>query len=154
MIIKGRARLRCFSNGILKWDTGWIDNAITNTGLSALAGLAGDVGSVSPFKYLAVGTNSVEPNATQTELGSEITSGGLERAEGLVSRVTTYVTNDTLQVEHTWTATADHTVREIGIFNDSTNGIMLGRRTENKNVDNMEDLNGQYQIIFTEPIGS
>ncbi len=100
----------------------------TNVGFAAVAGLVGDTGSIDPFTYLAVGTGSTAAAPAQTTLVAEVTDTGLARASATVSRVTTTVTNDTLQLLHEWTATGVKILREIGAFNAASAGGMLARK--------------------------
>ena len=100
----------------------------TNTGFAEVANLVGNVSSPVPFTYLAVGTGSTAESAAHTALVAETTTDGLARAAATVSRVTTTVTNDTLQLYKDWTATGVVILREIGAFNAASAGIMLGRK--------------------------
>lgn len=135
-------------DGNFKWSTGWISNGITNAGKAQMALLAGDA-TATPFTYLAVGTSNTAFAASQTALQAEITDTGLARAAGTVSRVTTTETNDTFQVTKTWTATGTKTVEEIGVFNDSSAGTMLGRAlTTSKALTNTDQLIGTYKVAF------
>jgi len=102
-------------------------NIITNAGKAAVAARAGAI-EQDGFTYLAVGTGVTAENATQTALVAEITTGGLARAAATVTRVTTTVANDTLQLVYTWTASAAHAVRELGTFNAAAAGDMLARK--------------------------
>lgn len=104
-----------------------INNGITNAGFAAMAGLVGDTGSVDPFNYLACGSSSTAFAASQTALLGEISTSGLSRASATVSRVTTTQTNDTLQLTKTFTLSGSATVEEVGAFNASSSGVMLGR---------------------------
>lgn len=148
--MEGKIRLQVFgANGELKDDTGWIKNIITNAGKAQLALLAGDA-SATPFTYLAVGTSATAVAATDTTLTAEITDTGLARAAGTVSRVTTTVTNDTLNVTYTWTATGNKTVEEVGLFNASSAGTMLGHAlTTSKVLTNTDTLTATYQVKFS-----
>lgn len=147
--VKGQFRLVCRdSKGNLKWDTGFMSNLITSAGKAQLALLAGDA-SATPFTYLAVGTSSTAVNVSQTALQAEITDTGLARAAATVSRVTTTVTNDTLQLVYEWTASGSKTIEEIGIFNASSAGTMLGRAlTTTKSLVNGDSLEATYKVIF------
>ena len=147
--IKGQIKLDCYDkNGNLKWTTNWINNGITNAGKAQVALLVGDA-SATPFTYLAVGTSTTAFAASQTALVAEVTDTGLARAAGTVSRVTTTVSNDTFQVTYTWTASGSKTVEEIGIFNASSAGTMLGRAlTTSKALTNTDTLLATYQVIF------
>lgn len=148
--MEGKIRLQVFTkDGELKDDTGWIKNIITNAGKAQLALLAGDA-SATPFTYLAVGTSATAVAATDTTLTAEIVDTGLARAAGTVSRVTTTVTDDTLQVTYTWTATGNKTVEEVGLFNASSAGTMLGHAlTTTKTLVNTDILVGTYQVKFS-----
>lgn len=147
--LAGRVKLDCHNpDGSLKWTTGWIKNGITNAGKAQVALLAGDA-SATPFTYLEVGTSSTAFAASQTALQAAVTDSGLARAAATVSRVTTTVTNDTLQLVKTWTATGSKTIEEVGIFNAASAGTMLGRAlTGTKSVVNGETLTGTYQVKF------
>lgn len=147
--VKGSFRLQCFdASGNVKWDTGFRNNIITNAGKAQLALLAGDA-SATPFTYIAVGTSATAVAATDTTLTAEIVDSGLARAAATVSRVTTTVTNDTLQLTYTWTASGSKTIEEIGIFTASSGGTMLGHAlTTSKAVVSSDVLIGTYQIKF------
>lgn len=103
-----------------------VNNLVTSAGKAQLALLAGDA-SATPFTYLALGTSTTAPAIGQTTLVAEITTSGLARAAGTVSRTTTTVTNDTLQLVYTWTASGTKTVEEVGVFNAASSGTMLSR---------------------------
>jgi len=135
------------ANGdIEEWTT---NNLITSAGKAQLALLAGDA-SATPFTFLAVGTSTTAPAIGQTALIAEITTLGFERAAATVSRVTTTVTNDTLQLLYTWAASGSLTVEEIGIFNASSSGTMLGRSlTGSKTFVNGDQYRAAYKIIFS-----
>jgi hypothetical protein len=151
MGFSGRVKLEIFDkDGNLKSTTGWIWNTITQAGIAAWMGLGGGVDSQTEFTYLAVGTDNTAAADTQTALEAEIVDSGLARAAATVSRETTNFTNDTLQLYKQWSVTGTKTVEEIGVFNDDTAGIMLGRKvTGSKDVVNGETLAATYQIIGT-----
>ena len=151
MKIEGRVKLTCYKqDGSLKWTTGWLKNTITNAGLAAVARLVGyDLGG-DRFRYLAVGTNNAAESAAHTTLTTELTDSGLARVAATVTRVTTTQTNDTLHLTHTWNVTATKTVEEVGVFDASSAGTMLGRKlTGSKAVENGDDLKGEYEIQFS-----
>jgi len=100
----------------------------TNVGFAAVAGLMGDVDAQDPFTYLALGTGSTAADPTDTTLEAEIADTGLARHVATVSRVTTTVANDTMQLLYEWTATGVKILREIGAFNAAAAGAMLGRK--------------------------
>lgn len=125
------------------------DNTITNAALAVLSGLAGNTGSQVAFTYLAIGTSSTAPAASQTALQAETAVSGLTRAAATVSRTTTAQTNDTLQLVHTWTAGGSATIEEVGIFNDATTGVMLGRAlTTSKALAANDTLTITYTVQF------
>lgn len=148
--LKGFGTLECRDkDGNLKWATDFT-NTITNASFAVLSGLAGNVDSQTAFTYLAVGTSSTAPAASQTALGGEITTGGLARASATVSRQTTTQTNDTLQLYKVWTSSASHTVEEVGIFNDASAGTMLGRAlTGSKSISSGDTLGVTYKVKFS-----
>lgn len=126
--IKGKVQVKVLDvNGLVKLDKDLGENIITNAGKALMASLAGDAAAV-PFTYLALGTSNTTPAATDTTLGAEITDTGLARSAATVSRVTTSVTNDTLSLIFTWTASGVKTIQEIGIFNAASSGTMLAHK--------------------------
>lgn len=145
MKIIGKIEVKHFSKDGLLLSTHKTNNTITNAGKAQIALLAGDA-SATPFTYLAVGTSTTAPAASQTALAAEITDTGLARAASTVSRTTTTQTNDTLSLVYTWTASGSKTVEEVGIFNASSSGTMLGRAlTSTKSLVNGE----QFQVTYT-----
>lgn len=148
----GRVHLVCRKqDGSVKWEVKG-HNKITNTSLAVISGLMGNTGTQVAFTYLAVGSGSTAESAALTALTTEITNHGLARASATISRFTTAQTNDTLQLYKQWTATAGgpDTVNEIGVFNDATTGVMLGRKlTGAKTVNSGEILQATYQIQVT-----
>lgn len=125
-----------------------VENLVTNAGFAQLALLAGDSTAV-PFTYMALGTSSTAPAAGNTTLGAEISTGGLQRALGTFSRITTTVTNDTYRLVNTFTASSGFTVEEVGIFNASSSGTMLSRAlTTSKTIASGETITGTYTLKF------
>ncbi len=124
-------------------------NTIVSAGKAQLALLAGDA-TATPFTYLALGTSSTAVSVAQTALQAEITTNGLQRAAATVSRITTSVTNDTLSLSKTFTASGSHAVEEIGIFNDPSTGTMLGRAlTGTKTLASGEQITATYTVQFS-----
>jgi hypothetical protein len=125
-----------------------VENLITSAGKAQLALLAGDA-SATPFTYLELGISSTAVAVGQTALQSAIVDSGLERAAATVSRVTTNVANDTLQLYKLWTATGSKTIEEIGIFNAASAGVMLGRAlTTSKILVSEDSFEATYKVIF------
>lgn len=124
-----------------------VNNVITNVGKGVVSGLIGNVGSETAFTYLAVGTGTTSATSGDTSLESELSSNGLSRASATVSQETTSVTDDTLQLKYTWTATSVSTVTEAGMFNAGSGGDMLGRQTFSAiNTDNGFELTITYKV--------
>ncbi len=148
--ISGQVRLVCYDkDGNLKWDTGFLKNLITNAGLAILPNLAGGL-AADPFTYLALGESDAVESAAHTGLQDEITDSGLARAFATVSRVTTTVTNDTLQLYKQWEVTGTKDIEEVGIFNSSSGGTMLGRKlTTTQSVVDGDRLRATYKIKFS-----
>lgn len=124
-------------------------NIITSVGKAAVAARIGGIAEAE-FTRLAVGTGGTGELIGNTTLEAEITTGGLQRAVATVTRVTTTVADDTLQLLHTWTATAAHAVREAGVFNLAAAGDMLARKTFAViNVANTDELKLTYKFPIT-----
>jgi hypothetical protein len=103
-------------------------NLITNAGVAAVAGLIGNVGSVSTFGYIAVGTGTNAASAADTTLQTETATSGLSRAASTNSRVTTDVTNDTIQFLKSFSVSDSVAVTESGVLNASSAGDLLCRQ--------------------------
>ena len=104
-------------------DVRHIKNIITNSGLSEIIKLIGGLGG-SPFRYIAIGSGTTSPSASDTALEAEIA-----RAEATVSQETTSVSGDTLRLEASFSFTANYSITESGVFNASSGGVMLARQT-------------------------
>lgn len=146
--IKGWYELKCFrADGSLKWSDS-VKNLVTDAGIAQLALLCGDA-TATPFTYIALGSSSTAVAGSDTALTSEIASGGLSRAAGTVSRVTTTLANDTYQVTKTFTASATLTIEELGIFNASSSGTLLSHAlTGTKQVTSLDTLVVTYKLQF------
>ncbi len=147
--LEGTYILECRrSDGSLRWKE-TVKNIVTNAGKAQLALLCGDASAV-PFTYIALGTSSTAVAATDTQLTAEISTNGLSRAAGTVSRVTTTVTNDTFQITKTFTASGSQSFEEIGIFNAASTGTMLSHAlTGTKSVINTDQFVATYQLKFS-----
>lgn len=104
-----------------------LSNLITNAGVAGVASRIG-LSSTNAFNRMAVGTSNTAAAATDTALVAEITDTGLERASVTPTVTTTTVTNDTIQWQHTYTATGTKTIQEFGILNAASGGDLLCRR--------------------------
>ena len=146
--VKGLISLKVTDkDGNLK-DERLIKNTITNAGLAQIALLAGDASAV-PFTYLALGTGTTAANIADTALQTETSASGLARAAATVSRVTTTVTNDTLQLLKAFTSGASVAVTECGMFNAASSGTILGRQVfAAVNVVSGDILTITYKVSF------
>ncbi|MBU2249581.1 MAG: hypothetical protein KKD77_22735 [Gammaproteobacteria bacterium] len=115
-------------NGKKIYERTYKAHSAVNAGLALVADRVGAVAAGAAVTYLALGTGSTAVDPTDTALEAEITDTGLERAAATVTRVTTTVANDTLQLYKDWTATGVKILREIGAFNAASAGSMLARK--------------------------
>jgi len=142
--LKGRFRIACLRDNqvIEERDT---DNTIMNAGKTEVSGLLlTDIGGVA-FDYLAVGTGTTAPNATETALVGE-----KYRGAGTGSQTTTTVTNDTARLTASVAITASNSLTEAGIFNSSSGGDMLARTTFSAiNVNSGDTLNIGYDVAVS-----
>jgi hypothetical protein len=96
---------------------------ISEDGLEARARfLCGDT-PVSAFTYIALGEGTGAESTSDTALGTEITTSGLERAAATCSYETGYIA----QWDNTFAASGSKTINEMGIFNDPSAGEMYLR---------------------------
>ena len=134
------------SEGVVK-ETREIENLVVSTGKAGMAGLLVGTGGVSAFEYIALGTGTTTPEAGDSALEAEITSGGAGRALATASRVTTGVTDDTSQLEVTFNFTDSHAITESGVLNASSSGVLLARQVFSVlNVSNGDELTVRWRI--------
>jgi hypothetical protein len=105
-----------------------IANLITNTGKAGAASRLNGAGSEAAFAYIAIGIGATAANATDTTLGSEITTNGGQRAAATPTRITTTVTNDTARNVVTFTFTGAFAITEAGCLNAASVGVLLNRQ--------------------------
>jgi len=96
-----------------------LNNLLVNTGLEYAAKLLNGV-STSPFQYIAIGSGSTSPQTTDTALESEV-----DRTVANTSYESPYKAKFTA----IFNFTSFTTIREAGIFNDSSGGNLLSRVT-------------------------
>lgn len=151
--IIGRVHVKHIRNGKIIFEKDLGKNLVTSVGKAAIAALVGNTGSVPAFTYLALGTSSTAAAIGDTALGAEITDTGLTRTSAAISRTTTTVTNDTLNLVVTFTSTGAKTVQEIGILNNtlaSGTSILLARKlTGAITVANTDQIVATYTVQFT-----
>lgn len=109
-------------------------NLVPTAGKAGVASRINGSGAEPVFDKIGWGTGAVAPGASDTTLGTEVTTAGGAAsgvhvvAAATASRVTTTVTNDTAQLVGTVTAAGTIAVTESGVFNLTTNGVMLARQ--------------------------
>lgn len=134
------------SKGRLK-DVRTVKNVVTDDGKEAMAALFLDGVSEDAFKYIALGSDSTSASSSDSSLGDEITDNGGSRAEASVERVTTDVNNDTSQLEHTFTFSGDLSIKESGVFNADSDGVMACRQTFSElNVTDGDELTVKWKV--------
>ncbi len=109
-------------------DARLISNLVTNAGMAGVASRINGSGGEAAFTYIAVGTGTTAAAAADTALETEITDSGLARANSTASRVTTDVTNDTAQLQNTFSVTGTKAVTESGVLNAGVAGTLLARQ--------------------------
>ncbi len=126
-----------------------IKNLVVSAGKAAIAGLINGV-ITNFFEHIAIGTGTTAAAAGDTTLQTEITTGGGARAAGTTSRVTTTVTNDTAQVEVTFTFTASFAVTESGLFDAISAGTLACRQVFSAvNVVNTDQLTVRWKLAVS-----
>jgi len=91
-----------------------------DSGKAICSNLVSGLGGTVP-RYVAIGTGAGPADSTATALTTEVET----RTSGTPTRVTTTVTNDTLQVVGTITMTANRALTEVGLFDASSAGSAL-----------------------------
>jgi len=106
----------------------WRKNIIVNTGLAAIIRLIFAQLTENKFGYLAIGSGTATETPADTALGSE-----LARKPASITQITTTIEGDTAKLEAEFSSadglSGTKTIAETGIFNASTGGIMLARKT-------------------------
>jgi hypothetical protein len=103
-------------------------NLVTSAGKAGAASRINGAGGEAAFTYIAVGTGTNAAAAGDTALQTELAASGLSRVNATASRVTTSVTNDTAQLQTTFTVTGTQAITESGILNNSSGGTLLARQ--------------------------
>jgi len=121
--LKGRFKIACLRDNYLIAERD-IQNTIMNVGKAEISGLIlTDIGGTA-FDYLAIGTDSSAPDATESALIAEV-----YRIAATGSQETNTTTDDTARLTASIAITASNTLQEAGIFNSSSAGTMLARTT-------------------------
>lgn len=124
-----------------------IKNLVVSAGKAGVASRINGSGAEAAFTYLAVGTGTTAAAAGDTTLEAEIVDSGLARAAATCTRVTTSVTNDTAQLDKTFSVTGTKAVTEAGALNAASTGTLLGRQVFSAvNVVNGDSLQITYKF--------
>ena len=103
------------------------EDLVVDVGKAQVAGLINGIVTTA-FTYIAIGTGTTAPTASDTGLGTETT-----RKSASTSRVTTSVSNDTAQLQATFSSSdglsGTSAITESGVFDASSGGNMLCRQT-------------------------
>ena len=120
-------------------------NTIMNLGIAEVTALMlTDVGGVA-FDYLAIGTGTDAPNATDTSMYAET-----YRQAGTGSQVTDAIESDSARLTTSVAITDSGDITEVGIFNSSSTGVMLARTTFSAvSTSNGDTVNLGYDVILS-----
>jgi hypothetical protein len=109
-------------------DFHWRKNIVTDAGLAAIIRLIFAQLTETKFGYIAIGTGTTAETASDTALVSE-----LARKAASITQITTSISGDTAKLEAEFSSadglSGTRSIAETGIFNASTGGIMLARKT-------------------------
>lgn len=124
-----------------------VSNLVTTAGKAGIASRINGSGGEAAFTYIAVGTGTTAAAAGDTALQTESASSGLSRANSTASRVTTTTTNDTAQLQNTFSVTGTVAVTESGILNAASSGTLLARQVFSAvNVVNGDSLQVTWKV--------
>lgn len=136
------------SDGKLKTPVQVMRNQIQDAGLAALAALTLNDVAEDDFDWIALGTGTGQATSA-TELATEISTNGGERAACTGTRTTTTETNDTAQLVTTWTFSGALAITEAGIFNADSAGDMLAYTDFSAiNVVSSDTLEATWKVAF------
>jgi hypothetical protein len=122
-------------------------NVITLAGLQEMSGLllTDTTGSYTAFDFIAIGTSGTAAASSETTLVAEDS-----RSAGTGTQVKETSTNDTSQLQVTFSITGtDRAIAESGVFNSSSAGSMLCRKTfSDINVSTGDSLQVTWKVKF------
>lgn len=121
---------------------------VTNMGLTEVAKLiCGD--TADAFTYVALGSNDTTPAATDTTLGTEITTNGGQRAAADTSD---YAANYKSKWVEEFTFSGPLAIKECGILNAAADGDLLVRHVfpETINVASSETLTLTVELTLSD----
>lgn len=116
-----------------------------DAGKAICSNLVSGLGGTVP-KYAAMGTGAGPADSTATALSTEVETRSGANAP---TRVTTTVTNDTVQVVNTVTATATRAITECGLFDASSSGnTLIMSSISTINLANGDSIQFTYKLKF------
>lgn len=141
----GRLQLVNKKTGKIEGDSGWRQNAITESGFDDfIVGAMGGIAASSQITHLQLGTQTTAANSTQTSLSGEF---GTRKAA-----TKSLVGNGTLRATANWgtNEATQSTIAAIGAYGTSTGGSIcnvLTVSTSNKTTD--QQLNSTVEFRFS-----
>lgn len=124
--VRGSVKVQLFDeNGNLKQEHE-NHNLVVTVGKTYLAAWLAAASQAGPFmSYIALGTGTTAPSASDTTLQSELTGGGNVRVQGTLTSSTNTWQNSAVFLPGNGTGA----VTEAGLFTASTVGTMFARQT-------------------------
>ena len=126
-------------------------NIMTNVGLAAMIRLIFTAFTETRFSYLAIGTGTTPETESDTSLEREVC-----RKTATQTQITTNIEGDTCLNEATFSSAdglaGSMNISEVGLFNASSGGILLARKTfepTTVNWDAGDRLTARYYIQIT-----
>lgn len=145
-----RGQLVNSETGKIEGDSGWVENAVTNTGLISLAAfMAGQAGSYR-VSHMAVGEQTQAFNVTQTDLISRISDTHASSGFLSVSPSTSGTATATFTCQMASTIiSASHTLGAVGLYYTSSAGSFIAGQTfATSQWNTNQDFNVTYQLRF------
>lgn len=130
--------------GKIHGDTGWIENKLTNTGLTVLADLIGAGANSYAVGYAAAGTQTDAVNMTQTAVLGTINS------YRTVATGTSGTCTQTFTVDFgSASLTASCNVGAVGLYKTNSAGSLVAMQTfDTSQWNTNQDFNVTYQLRF------
>lgn len=130
--------------GKIEGDTGWIENSLTNAGLTVLADLIGGGANSYKVGYMAAGTQNTAINVTQTDLVGR-THSFITAATGTSGTCTQTFTVDFGSAS----LSASCVVAAVGLYKTNSAGSLVALQTfATSNWNTNQDFNVTYQLRF------
>ncbi len=143
--VKDELTMRHFRKGVLIDEDSDVIDLVPNIGLEMIAKLINGV-TTNFFEYAAIGIGVIAPANGDTALGSEIVTGGGERAASTPSYEASYIA----KWIHTFNFTASFAVTEAGILDAVTVGNLLMRHTFTvKNVEDGDSIEFTWKLTMS-----